>query len=149
MTSSPRITSPLLAETYHTRQGMRSCDAVNRSATWRSSDRASCFNLFIVAIYVIDVITNFLFFRISSFCSKDKQRSFDCQGQKSVLRALLCPKERKKKSTAPPKSYNKGGGGAWRMLPTQGIRKIYVLPIECDCKGTKNSRYYQRCALFN
>lgn len=56
MTSSPRITSPLLAETYHTRHGMRSCDAVNRSATWRSSDRASCFSLFIVAIYMIDVI---------------------------------------------------------------------------------------------
>ena len=36
---------------------------------------------------------------------KDKQRSFACQGQKSVLRALLCPKVQKKHR--PSKSYNK------------------------------------------
>lgn len=58
MTSSPRITSPLLAETYHTRHGMRSCDAVNRSATWRSSDRASCFSLFIGFFFFATKISN-------------------------------------------------------------------------------------------
>lgn len=45
------------------------------------------------------------FFRISSFFSKDKQRSFACQGQKSVLRTLLCPQVQKKHR--PSKSYNK------------------------------------------
>ena len=58
MTSSPRITSPLLTETYHTRHGMRSCDAVNRSATRRSSDRASCFSLFIGFFFFATKINN-------------------------------------------------------------------------------------------
>ena len=46
------------------------------------------------------------FYGISSFCSKDKQLSFICQGQKSVLRALLCPQEEKEKHRS-SKSYNK------------------------------------------
>lgn len=92
------------------------------------------------------------FFRISSFCSKYKQRSFACQGQKSVLRTLLCPQVQKKHR--PSKSYNKEEavqeGCECELELGPGIRIMKKkLHIECDCKGTKNPQYYQRCALFN
>ena len=80
---------------------------------------------------------------------KDKQRSFACQGQKSVLRALLCPQEGKRKAPLLQK-LQQGGGGAGRIPPMQR-HPAYLseLPIECDCKGTNIPRYHQRCALFN
>ena len=132
MTSSPRITSPLLAETYHTRHGMRSCDAVNRSATRRSSDRASCFSLFI----------GFFFFatKISNGASPVKDKSRYC--------VQYYVRKRKKKSTAPPKATTR----RWRCRADaiQTRHPVYEgLPIECVCKGTKNPLYYQGCALFN
>ena len=91
MTSSPRITSPLLAETYHTRHGMRSCDAVNRSATRRSSDRASCFSLFI----------GFFFFatKISIGASPVKDKSRYC--------VHYYVRKYKKEKHRSSKSYNK------------------------------------------
>lgn len=115
MTSSPRITSPLLAETYHTRHGMRSCDAVNRSATWRSSDRASCFSLFI----------GFFFFatKISNEDSPVKDKSRYCVH-------YYVRKYKKRKAPLLQKLQQGGGGAGWMPL-RQGIRfmKNYLLSV--------------------
>ena len=106
MTSSPRITSPLLAETYHTRHGMRSCDAVNRSATRRSSDRASCFSLFI----------GFFFFatKISNEDSPVKDKSRYC--------VHYYVRKYKKEKHRSSKSYNKEVAVQGGFLLCKGIR---------------------------
>lgn len=92
---------------------MRSCDAVNRSATRRSSDRASCFSLFI----------GFFFFatKISNGDSPVKDKSRYC------VHYYVRKKEKEKHRSS--KSYNKevtvqGGCEIWK-----GIRfmKNYLL----------------------
>lgn len=56
---------------------------------------------------------------------KDKQRCFACQGQKSVLRAVLCPQEEKEKHRS-SKSYNKEVAVQGGFLLCKGIRHILV-----------------------
>ena len=66
--------------------------------------------------------------RVLLFCHKDKHRRFACQGQKSVLRTLLCPQVQKRKAPLLQKLQQGGGGAGWMPL-RQGIRfmKNYLL----------------------
>ena len=72
-----------------------------------------------------------LIHRVLLFCHKDKQRRFACQGQKPVLRTLLCPQVQKRKAPLLQK-LQQGGGGAGRMhIHWKGIRsmKWYLLSV--------------------
>ena len=87
------------------------------------------------------------------FCCKVKQWCFACQGQKSVLRALLCPQGQKRKAPLLQKATTKEVAvqvGCELELELWRAPDLYkVIPIKFGCKGTKNSRDYQGCAVFN
>lgn len=79
--------------------------------------------------------------------------AFRLSRTKIGIACIIMSARTKKKSTAPPKSYNKEVAvqvGCELELELWRAPDLYkVIPIKFGCKGTKNSRDYQGCALFN